>query len=122
MPGINMDSPILYKHASLRYFDENEHHVTRFCRHHVLLLVYEGVLRFSEDGVPAEVRAGEYYIQRKDRYQSGEVASDAPKYLYVHFDAEFCEGGSMLPERGRFDYAELSTLVEPVFPKGCFCQ
>ena len=62
MAGIDFNSPILYRHASFRYFEKNEHHITRFCIDNVLLLVYEGVLRFSEDGEEKEVRAGEYYI------------------------------------------------------------
>lgn len=111
MHGISMEHPILYKHASLRFFEKNERHVNRFCRDDVLLLVYEGTLRFSEDGESVEVGAGEYYIQRKNRTHEGDRVSDAPKYLYVHMDAVWCEEGSLLPVRGRFDYAELAGLM-----------
>lgn len=108
--GIDLNKPIVYKHASLRFFEQGERHITRFCPDNVLLLVYEGTLRFSEEGVLREVKAGEYYIQRKNCHQGGQRPSDAPKYLYVHFDGEWTEGG--LAERGRFDYAALSPLME----------
>lgn len=109
--GIDLNRLVLYKHASLRFFEKNEHHITRVCPEHVLLLVFDGVLRFSEDGVQQEVRAGEYYIQKKNRYQEGVLASDAPKYLYVHFDAEWSDAPDSLSHRGHFDYSVLSDLI-----------
>jgi AraC-like DNA-binding protein len=102
MRGIDLDRPITYKQASLRFFDEGEHHVERLSRDDVLLLVYEGVLRFSEDGIETEVHAGEYYIQEKNRYQAGKRASDAPKYLYVHFDGVCADAPHALPPKGFF--------------------
>ena len=112
MYGIDLQKQILYKSASLRFFDKNERHVTRFCSHDVLLLVYEGTLRFSEDGKQIEVRAGEYYIQKNNTYQAGELPSDAPKYLFVHFLAEWEEGEKVLERKGIFDYAVLSPLIQ----------
>ena len=87
MLGIDLNCPITYFNASLRFFKKEERHITRLCSCDVLLLVFDGIMRFSEDGVPVEVRAGEYYIQRKNLYQTGDAVSDYPKYLYVHFDA-----------------------------------
>ncbi len=112
MLGIDLNKNIEYKVSSLRFFDENEHHVARFCSSDVLLLVYEGVLRFSEDGKQEEVRAGEYYIQKRNTYQAGELVSDSPKYLYVHFIAEWTDGESVLARRGIFDYSEFSPLIQ----------
>ena len=114
MTGIDLNKNLTYKIASFRYFEKKEHHISRFCRHNVLLLVLDGVLRFSEDGEEAEVRAGEYYVQRKDRYQSGETASDAPKYLYVHFDGEWCDDENAFPYRGKFDVEGLYALMERI--------
>lgn len=111
MAGIDLNKAVTYKCASLRFFDKNEHHVTRFCRDDVFLLVFDGVLRFSEDGEQREVCAGEYYIQKKNRYQGGEIASDAPKYLYVHFDAEWSDADDAFPHRGRFDIQLFSNLI-----------
>ena len=102
MRGIDLNAPITYKQASLRFFDEGEHHIERFSREDILLLVYEGTLRFSEDGIETEVHAGEYYIQEKNRYQAGKRASDTPKYLYVHFDAAWCDAPHALPPKGVF--------------------
>ena len=111
MAGIDLDKSVTYKFASFRYFEKREHHVKRFCKDNVLLLVFEGVLRFSEDGEEREVCAGEYYIQRKTRPQAGEIASDAPKYLYVHFDGEWSESEDAFSYKGNFDLAKLSELM-----------
>ncbi len=114
MVGINLDRPIQYRHASLRFFAEGEHHITRYCPDDVVLLVYDGILRFEEDSVLREVAAGEYYIQRKNTQHSGKLASDAPKYLYIHCDAQWSEAESehVLPVRGRMDYHRLRESME----------
>ncbi len=112
MLGINIDRPIQYFHASFRFFSEGERHVSRYYDRDILLLVYEGVLRFSENGVEQEVSAGEYYIQKKGLYQNGERVSDAPKYLYIYLDAEWVEMGTTLPTRGTFDLHQLWPLME----------
>lgn len=112
MLGINLNKPVEYLYSSLRFFDENELHVTRFCTDDVLLLVYEGVLRFTENGVHYEIGAGEYYIQKANCYQEGVVPSDSPKYLYVHFKGEWTENGAFLPNRGEFNYHSLRELME----------
>ena len=65
MFGIDLNCPITYINASLRFFKKEEHHITRLCSCDVLVLVFSGVLRFSEDNVPIEVGAGEYYIQKR---------------------------------------------------------
>ena len=78
MPGLDLNKPVLYRGASFRFFEKKEHHITRFCRVNVLLLVFDGVLRFSEDGIEREVRAGEYYIQRKNCHQGGASLATAP--------------------------------------------
>lgn len=112
MTGIDLNKDIRYLTASFRYFAKGEYHVTRYCNDNVLLLVFEGVLRFSQDGEPYEVRQGEYFIQRPHSYQSAELPSDSPKYLYVHFESERSDNGSILPERGTFDYLRLKDKME----------
>lgn len=108
MKGINLDKPITYKHASLRFFNKNEKHTTRICADDVLVMVFDGILRFSEDKTECEVKPGEYYIQQKNLLQEGIVASDSPKYLYVHFKGEW-ENNTHLPFKGVFD---TKTLME----------
>ncbi len=114
MIGIDLNKPILYKYASFRFFRKKEHHITRFCGDNVLLLVYDGVLRFSEDGMEQEVCAGEYYIQRKNCHHEGLVASDGPKYLYVHFDAEWTDSSDALAYSGQFDFKRLFELMKRI--------
>lgn len=106
MKGVNLNKPITYKHASLRYFNKNEKHITRICEDDVLLLVFEGVLRFSEDGICYEVHPGEYHIQKANLFQEGYSVSDSPKYLYIHFHGNW-DSVDTLPFRGRFDYEKL---------------
>lgn len=112
MNGIDLNKPIEYKYSSLRFFSAGEHHITRLCEDDVLLLVYDGVLRFTEDGVPYEIRPGEYHIQHHGSLQEGTVASDAPKYLYVHFWADWSSGETALSRSGTFEYAKLKNSIE----------
>ena len=114
MQGLDLNAPITYKHASLRFFEKNEYHVERFSRDNVLLLVFDGVLRFSEDGEEREIGAGEYYIQKKDCYQSAERPSDSPKYLYIHFDGEWTDSPDALSPRGRFDTELFSDIIRRI--------
>ena len=114
MRGIDLNKPIAYQYASMRYFSTGERHITRFCKHDVLLMVFDGVLRFSEDGTEYEVHAGEYHIQKNNTYQSGYAVSDSPKYLFVHFHADWCEDGAMLPFSGTFDSVRLKDRMEEI--------
>lgn len=110
--GIDMNSLIEYKVASLRFFGKHEHHVSRVCHDYVLLMVYDGVLRFNEDGADYEISSGEYFIQRANGIQRGDIASDEPKYLYVHFGAKETGDASSLERRGEFDYTKLKSKME----------
>ncbi len=112
MLGIELNRPMVYKHSSLRFFKQGEHHISRYCMDDVLLLVYDGVLRFSEDGQQYELHPGEYHIQRHNSVQAGVRPSDAPKYLYVHFSAYWNESDTALPCSGTFEYAKLKTIIE----------
>ncbi len=113
MNGINLNRPMTYEVASFRYFSKNEYHVTRTCESDVLLLVFDGILRFSEDGIPTEVHPGEYYIQRMGGRQEGWLPSDCPKYLYIHFRGEWADGETgILPRRGTFDDRALRPRME----------
>ena len=111
MYGIDLNKEIKYRLASLRFFDEKEHHVNRLCKDDVLLLVFDGVLRFSEDGVLYELHPGQYHIQKHNSIQKGPLPSDSPKYFYVHFHADWTEN-SILPKKGFFDYVRLKLKFE----------
>lgn len=112
MSGIDLNQPLQYKHASMRFFEVHESHVNRLCKDDVLLLVFDGILRFSEDGVQYEVRPGEYHIQKHGSRQYGYAPSDSPKYLYVHFYGQWAETGAVLPVRGRFNCEGFLPLME----------
>ena len=112
MTGINLDKPITYIHSSMRFFNKNEHHVTRFCSDDVLLLVYSGILRFNQNGESYEIYPGEYFIQKAGTFQDGPIASDSPKYLYVHFKGEWDENEHVLDYKGKFEYSELRIFME----------
>ena len=111
MYGIDLNRDIQYLFSSLRMFNPKEYHVDRFCKDDVLLLVYEGVLRFRENGVLYEVHSGEYHIQKHNTIQEGAFPSDAPKYLYNHFRGQWTENSS-LPKCGTFDYGSLRSDME----------
>jgi len=112
MRGIDLNQPIEYCYASMRYFKEGEHHVNRICPEDVLLLVYDGVLRVEEDGVSCEIRSGEYHIQRSGSLQRGVEASDSPKYMYIHFNGVWADEGNVLAENGTFSCENMFELME----------
>jgi AraC-like DNA-binding protein len=110
MDGILLSRPIAYLHASLRAFRAGEFHISRRAEYDVLILMLGGVLRFTEDDEEVELRAGEYYIQRCGGLQTAPYPSDSPRYLYIHFHAEWGRDGD-LPQRGRFSQTALGALV-----------
>lgn len=112
MIGIDMNQPIEYCCSSMRYFKEGEYHITRNCYEDVLLLVYEGVLRFEEDGVSYEIHPGQYHIQKQGSYQQGLKASSSPRYLYVHFKGIWAEKEEVLPADGKFSYENMFELMK----------
>ncbi|HZJ77600.1 MAG TPA: AraC family transcriptional regulator [Oscillospiraceae bacterium] len=111
MIGIDLNKPMEYRGSSLRFFKENEHHITRFCKEDVLLLVFAGCLRFSENGIPYQINPGEYFIQRKNSMQRGDVPSQSPQYLYVHFLSQWSDSSAALPFRGTFDYPAYKPMI-----------
>lgn len=111
MYGIDLNKKLDYHYASLRFFNKGEHHIERVCGEDVLLLVFKGILRFSEDGTEYSVSPGKYHIQKCHSVQKGEIASDSPRYLYVHFDAEWADEGEILPKSGEFDLSELKPIM-----------
>lgn len=119
-----------YMGASYRFFEKDERHVTRICRHYVLIFMLERALLFSEDGQERRIEAGEWYIQVPGRLQEGKQGSPAPVYYYIHFkgcdvrldgmgnaDPDSAEDGQelvhlALPVRGLFDPVLLRPLFE----------
>jgi len=97
--------------SSFRYFYPNEKHVSRVSDQDILLLVYSGTLKFSENGKPVEVTAGEYYIQKANILQEGILESNCPKYYYIHFYGTFCDDKLGLPLSGNFSFNEIKNYL-----------
>mgnify|MGYP003295878025 CR=1 FL=1 len=108
---LSLDKPISFCTGSHRYFYKGERYVNRVCPQSVLLLVYDGVLAFSENGEPVYVKEGEYYIQRAGLVQRGDVETDSPKYYYVHFCGDFSTDGDM-GIRGKWNEETVLPLCE----------
>lgn len=109
---LNLDRPPRFCYSSFRAFLPREKHVDRVCPEDVLVMVYDGVLRFHEEGVLKEIRKGEYYIQRRGLHLEGRFASGEPKYYYVHFLGDWETSGHMLPLSGSADFTQLMPLFK----------
>lgn len=107
---LSLDKLPIYNSSSFRFFEEHEKHMTRICSNDVLLMVFEGTLRFIENGVPVELKEGEYYIQRRGKLHTAVEESDMPKYFFIHFYGEFDSGQNCIPLRGYADFSELFPL------------
>ena len=104
--GLNLQILPQYCFSSYKYFQPGECHVSRRCTEDVLLLMIEGTLYFTEDGIPAEIHPGEYYIQRSGRLQDSAIPSTGAVYYYIHFHGEYCDNPASLPLRGFWQYSE----------------
>lgn len=99
-----------YFFSANRQFEENEYHMDRVYELSVLLLIRKGVLRFTENGVPVEVSAGEYYIQKAGIQQRGVAPSDAPNYYFIHFRGHYSKAGA-LPLKGKFNIDVIQPII-----------
>lgn len=114
MYGLALENLPLWMDNAFRYFEKHERHMTRrFNYMCALVIIFDGVLRFVEDGELVEVSAGEYYIQRYCVLQEGKVECDSPKYFFVHFrNATFLDSENTLPLRGKADLPKLFPLFK----------
>ncbi len=105
----------IYTVSAYRRFAKGEYHLTRCFHEYVLLIVIEGVLRFTEEGEEIEVAAGEWYLQRPHLHQSANRPSDSPYYYYLHFripeeipvppaPCRYCPATVTIPIRGTCDW------------------
>lgn len=108
---LSLEKLPVWAYSSFRYFEKHERHVSRTYPWSVLVMVFEGVLRFYENGQPVEVKAGEFYIQRHGMRQEGRFESDAPKYYFIQWTGgEYIDGEDGLPLSGKADFTELFPL------------
>ena len=102
-----------FKFFGYKEFEKGERHITRTFEESVLILLFDGVMRFEEDGKAITLSAGEYYIQRQGLFQSGKRVSSEPKYYFLHFVGSFSdkeEDG--IPLRGRFSKNAIRAFAE----------
>ncbi|MBQ9780509.1 MAG: helix-turn-helix transcriptional regulator [Clostridia bacterium] len=110
--GISMQTVPTYRLSAFRKFLPNERHITRVESSDILLLMLDGVLRFTEDGVSVELSRGEYYIQQRGLFQDGPEVSECPVYFYLHFgECTWSDEAPALPRRGLFDPDALLPLL-----------
>ena len=110
--GISMQTVPTYRLSAFRKFLPGERHITRIESSDILLLMLDGVLRFTENGVPVELSGGEYYIQQRGLFQDAPEVSDCPLYFYLHFgDCVWSDESPFLPQRGLFDPTSLLPLL-----------
>lgn len=107
---LDLNTPPTYLSSNNRQFLPGEKHITRSPKYNVLILMYKGILRFCEDGVPMELAPGQYYIQLAGKTQEGKKESDRPNYFYIHFQGEFSEEGH-LPVFGSFNTKKMLELT-----------
>ena len=108
---LDMNRSPKYLETGHKIFRNGEKHITRVCQHDVLILMESGHLYFSEDGDPVELGAGEYYIQRRGRYQQGILPSSEARYHYIHFVGEYGEGEG-LSAFGNYRIEDIRPLCE----------
>lgn len=113
MKNLSFETMPHYCFSANRQFEKNECHMERTYELSVLLLIRKGVPRFTENGVPIEVAAGEYYIQRAGLHQYGPTPSDSPNYFFIHFKGYFCKAGA-LPIRGKFDIEKIQPIISKI--------
>ena len=110
--GISMQTVPTYRMSAFRKFLPGEWHITRVESSDILLLMLDGVLRFTEDSVPVELTRGEYYVQQRGLLQDGPESSDCPYYFYLHFgNCVWSDESPNLPRWGSFDPEMLLPLL-----------
>ena len=110
--GVSMQNVPTYRLSAFRKFLPGERHITRVESSDILILMLDGVLRFTENGVPVELTQGEYYIQQRGLYQDGPEISDCPSYFYLHFEnCIWSDKSPLLSRRGSFDPDTLLPLL-----------
>lgn len=109
---LNLESLPRYCHSAYRFFQKDERHVARVCAEDVLVVVFEGTLRFLEEDEPVSVEKATYYIQRAGLRQQGAAPGDTPQYYYIHFHGVFSPDAAGLPLSGRAVLPELFPLFD----------
>lgn len=114
--GENLDLsqvPLSYM-LGYKRFRLHEKHVSRKHPNDVLILLESGTLRFTENEIPIELHAGEYYIQYRQMQQRGDHESDACYYYVEFLGRRTNQTRNTIPRRGIFDAARIIPLCEEI--------
>ncbi len=107
----------IYVLSDYRFFAPHERHITRTCGEYVLLILFDGILNFTEEDEEVVLSGGSWYLQRPGLRQSALRESSCPRYFYIHFyvppdfTAYTQQNSLRIPIRGKCDY----TLYETFF-------
>lgn len=99
---IDMNKPIEYILSSYRQFLPGERHVSGVAKDDVLILVYDGVFRFTDNGEKVELRRGDYYFKVHGHTYDAPEPSDEPYFFHIHCLAGLTND-TWLPVSGTFD-------------------
>lgn len=109
---LSFSPPPEFRACATKVFEADEYHVTRCFKRSVLILMMDGILRFRENGVDIELRAGEYYIQQQGLLQEGLRLGECPIYFYIEFYGYFTdEPDRGFALRGRFQKQKILPLL-----------
>ncbi len=119
MKCLSFIEPPRYIFSNHKQFLPHEKHMQRLFDEDVLIIMLDGVLRFTEDGESFELKTGDYYIQRAGLWQDGPIESDVPSYYYIHFKGTYTDDEG-LPIRGTFDTADISKAIDNLYSIGFY--
>lgn len=101
--------------CDLKQFGAYEYHCSRYCSHFVLIFMLGSHLKFTEDSFLTTLCAGEWYLQKKDVWQSAPLPSPHAEYYWIHFQAEYTQdplNRIRIPLRGHFQTALFLPMLQ----------
>lgn len=101
--------------CSLKRFGAQEYHCSRYCEYFVLIFMLKNRLQFTEDQALTTLSPGEWYIQKKNTWQTASRPSPNAEYYYIHFEAEYTSDLTnrlVLPVRGTFQQALFLPILQ----------
>lgn len=110
--GFSLNTLPVWTAASYTRGGEDFRPVTRTTKFDVLIMVLDGVFRFTVDGEPVEIKAGEYYLSFHGSREEGNIKCDSPFYFYIHFIENIYECPCILPKRGHFSVKDMLPLLD----------
>ena len=108
---MSVESLPKYFYSKKIRFRKDETHISRIYHYSVIIFIFSGILRFTENGKKIELHPGDYYIQREGLIQEGNEKCEEPEYFFIEFNGEF-NNNSGIPIRGKFSIDSFKTLID----------